>query len=111
MGAFAANAGKEYCKTIATNVTHRLRPHIIALHLKTDEPLNSDALRRSYDANFSALREALTALVDHAVVAAEKQRCFRIAPVSLEDLLDLAHERLLVEKETLRLPIQNDKNE
>jgi DNA-binding GntR family transcriptional regulator len=111
MDTFAVKAGKEHGKTVAANVAHRLRSDIVACHLKPDDPLKFDALRQSYGASFSTLREALTSLVADGLVAVEEQRGFRVAPVSLKDLLDLTHVRLLVEKEALRLTIENGKDD
>lgn len=111
MNTFAVKSGKEFGKTIAANVAHRLRSDIVACQLKPDESLKFDNLRQKYGASFTTLREALTSLVADGLVAVEEQRGFRVAPVSLKDLLDLTHVRLLVEKEALRLSIQNGKDD
>jgi DNA-binding GntR family transcriptional regulator len=102
---------KEFGKTIAADIAHRLRADIVACTLKPDEPLKFDALRHVYGASFSTLREALTSLTADGLVVAEEQRGFRVAPVSLHDLLDLTHVRLLVEIEALRLSIENGKDD
>jgi GntR family transcriptional regulator, carbon starvation induced regulator len=102
---------KEFGKTIAADVMHRLRSGIVACELKPGEPLKFDALRQAYGASFSTLREALTSLVADGLVVVEEQRGFHVAPVSLEDLLDLTHVRLLIEVEALRLSIENGKDD
>jgi DNA-binding GntR family transcriptional regulator len=111
MSLIAVKPRKEFGKTVAADVAHRLRAHIVACQLKPDEPLKFDALRQVYGASFSTLREALTSLVTDGLVVSEEQRGFRVAPVSLEDLQDLTHVRLLVEIEALRLSVENGKDD
>ena len=53
---------KEFGKTIAADITHRLREEIIACGLAPGEPLRFDVLRERFGASFTTLREALTAL-------------------------------------------------
>lgn len=107
----AVKPRKEFGKTIAADLSHRLRSDIVACALKPGEPLKFDALRQSYGASFSTLREALTSLVADGLVVNEEQRGFRVAPVSLDDLFDLTHVRLLVESDALRLSIENGKDD
>lgn len=102
---------KEFGKTIAADIAHRLRSDIVSCALKPDEPLKFDDLRRMYGASFTTLREALTSLIADGLVVAESQRGFRVAPVSLEDLFDLTQVRLLIETEALRKSIENGKEE
>jgi DNA-binding GntR family transcriptional regulator len=102
---------KQFGKTVAVDIAHRLRADIVACRLKPDEPLRFEALRQAYAASFSTLREALTSLVADGLVTCEEQRGFRVAPVSLEDLQDLTHVRVLVEIEALRLSVEHGKND
>lgn len=102
---------KEFGKTIAADIAHRLRSDIVSCALKPDEPLKFDDLRQMYGASFTTLREALTSLTADGLVVAESQRGFRVAPVSLEDLSDLTQVRLLIETEALRKSIENGKED
>ncbi|MBC7140505.1 MAG: FCD domain-containing protein, partial [Defluviimonas sp.] len=54
----------------------------------------------------STLREALTLLVGEALVTAEGQRGFRVAPISLADFEDIIRVRKLMELEALRESIR-----
>ena len=78
---------KEFGKTIAADITHRLREEIIACALPPGEPLRFDVLRERFGASFTTLREALTALAAEGLVDAQEQRGFRVAPVSRQDLI------------------------
>ena len=102
---------KEFGKTIAADIAHRLRSDIVACVLKPNDPLKFEDLRQMYGASFTTLREALTSLIADSLVVAESQRGFRVAPVSLEDLSDLTQVRLLIETEALRKSIENGKDD
>jgi GntR family transcriptional regulator, carbon starvation induced regulator len=99
------NSRKEFGKTVAADVTHRLREEIIACRLRPGEPLKFERLRASFGASFTTLREALTALVADGLVVTEEQRGFHVAPATLDDLFDITNARVLVEVEALRQSI------
>lgn len=101
----AARSRKEFGKTVAGDITHRLRQDIVGCRLKPGEPLKFDALRLAFGASFTTLREALTSLVADGLVVAEEQRGFRVAPVTAADLADLTHARVLIEVDLLRRSI------
>jgi GntR family carbon starvation induced transcriptional regulator len=101
----AAKARKEFGRTLAVDITHRLRQDIVSCRLKPGEALKFDALRSAFGASFTTLREALTSLSADGLVVAEEQRGFRVAPVTTEDLIDVTHARVLIEIELLRRSI------
>jgi GntR family transcriptional regulator, carbon starvation induced regulator len=101
----AAKTRKEFGKTLAVDITHRLRQDIVSCRLKPGEALKFDALRSAFGASFTTLREALTSLSADGLVVAEEQRGFRVAPVTTEDLIDVTHARVLIEIELLRRSI------
>jgi DNA-binding GntR family transcriptional regulator len=96
---------KQFGKTIAADITHRLREDIVSCRLQPGEPLRFDVLRLHFGASFTTLREALTALAAEGLVLAEEQRGFRVAPVSRSDLVEVTDARVLVEVELLRRSI------
>lgn len=84
----------------------RLRADIVEGRLQPGEKLRIEHLRRRYDVGAGTLREAITRLVSDALVEAEGQRGFRVAPVSLADLADLTELRLHIELDALRQSIR-----
>jgi GntR family carbon starvation induced transcriptional regulator len=107
MTAPAVRSRKEFGKTLAVDITHRLRQDIVACRLKPGEPLKFDALRLAFGASFTTLREALTSLTSDGLVLAEEQRGYRVAPVTTEDLLDVTNTRVLIEIELLKRSIEH----
>ena len=107
MSQSAVRPRKEFGKTIAGDITHRLREDIVACRLQPGDPLRFDALRDRFGASFTTLREALTALAAEGLVDAQEQRGFRVAPVSRRNLLEVTDARVLIEVELLRRSIEN----
>jgi DNA-binding GntR family transcriptional regulator len=64
--------------------------------------LRFEALRSVYRVSFSTLREGLSRLASEGLVVAVGQRGFRVAPVSIKEMMDLTEARVLVEREVLR---------
>jgi GntR family transcriptional regulator, carbon starvation induced regulator len=102
---------KEFGKTVAADVAHRLREDIVSCRLMPGEPLKFEQLRTNFSVSFSTLREALMALVADGLVVAEGQRGFHVAPASLADLLDVTDVRVMVELEALRKSIARGDDE
>jgi DNA-binding GntR family transcriptional regulator len=92
-------------RTRATDVLHRLRGDIIASSLLPGSRLRFETLRSVYHVSFSTLREGLSRLAAEGLVVADGQRGFRVAPVSLKEMMNLTDARVLVEREALRLSI------
>jgi GntR family carbon starvation induced transcriptional regulator len=97
---------REFGRTVATDVTYRLRQEIVGGKLPPGEPLRFDALRSAFGVSFTTLREALTALVAEGLVLAEEQRGFRVAPISARDLAEVTDARVLIEVEVMRRSIE-----
>jgi DNA-binding GntR family transcriptional regulator len=93
-------------KTLIEYAYHRLRQDIISGVLAPGSKLRVEHLRSSYDIGSSTLREALTLLVADALVTAEGQRGFKVAPISLEDLRDITRMRKMLETMALRDAIE-----
>ena len=70
------------------------------------EKLRVEHLKDQYQVGASTLREALSLLVSDALVIAEGQRGFRVAPISLTDLEDVTNTRVMLETEALRQSIR-----
>ncbi len=93
-------------RTLAADVHARLREDIVWCRLMPGAPLRFEAMKESYGASFTTLREALTALVADGLVVSEGQRGFRVAPVTRADLMDLTEARVLIERQLIRLAIE-----
>lgn len=89
--------------TRATDVLHRLRDDILACVFQPGQRLKFETLRDIYGVSFSTLREALSRLASEELVVAEGQRGFAVAAITREELLDLTHVRVVIERECLRL--------
>ncbi len=67
-----------------------LRTDILETRLQPGTRLRFDELRRSYDVGISPLREALMHLASEGLVVSEERRGYRVAPVSEDDLREIA---------------------
>ena len=89
------------------DVYRRLRADIVNCLLQPGERLRFETLRARYQAGVGTLREALSHLVSEGLVRTEAGRGFRVAPVSLADMLDIAHWRVEFEVRALTLSVQH----
>lgn len=74
-----------------------LRRDILATRLMPGAPLKLSALRSAYGVGWTPLREALSRLEAERLVTAISNRGFAVAPVSRNELEDLARARMVVE--------------
>jgi GntR family transcriptional regulator, carbon starvation induced regulator len=107
MSVTAFKRRKEFGKTLASDIAHRMRTEIVTCRLRPGEVLKFDTLRSAYGASFTTLREALTCLAAEGLVVAEEQRGFKVAPVTIGDLIDLTRARILIEVDLIRRSIEN----
>jgi DNA-binding GntR family transcriptional regulator len=97
-GAELESVGQEgVSKTLAGAVLASMRSDILELRLVPGSKLPFEALRERYDAGFSPLRESLSRLVVEGLVVGEDQRGFRVAPLTVEDFIDLTTLRQEIE--------------
>jgi GntR family carbon starvation induced transcriptional regulator len=94
-------------RTLAERAYLSLRRDVICGKLKPGEKLRVEHLKDQYQVSASTLREALSLLVSDALVSAEGQRGFRVAPISLTDLEDLTNTRVRLETEALRQSVRH----
>ncbi len=102
-----AQAGEAGSRTLIERAYAQLRDDIIEGRLAPDEKLRVEHLKAHYQVGAGTLREAITRLVSDALVVAEGQRGFRVAPIALEDLEDLTRLRLHIEIEAFRQSIRH----
>jgi len=94
-------------RTLIERTYGLLREDILNGRLVPGEKLLVEHLKLRYDVGAGTVREALSRLVSEAIVTAEGQRGFTVAPISIEDLTDVTNVRVAVETEALRLSIRN----
>jgi DNA-binding GntR family transcriptional regulator len=92
-------------KTLVEGAYQRLRRDIIEGVHAPGEKLRVEHLKDQYDVGAGTLREALLLLVTDALVVAQGQRGFRVAPISIEDFEDITRTRVLLETQALRQSI------
>lgn len=80
----------------------RLRRDIIEGRHPAGEKLRVEHLKETYQASAGTLREALALLVSDSLVVSQAQRGFRVAPMSLDDLIDITRTRTLLECSALK---------
>ena len=85
-----ARAPRQSSRTIASDVFDELRDDILTCRLVPGTRLRFKDLRARYRAGLSPIREALMRLVADDLVILEDHKGFRVAPVSQEELVDLA---------------------
>ena len=76
---------------------HRIRSDIIFGVLTPSGRLKLDSMKEDYGLSVSTLREILNRLTSEGFVVAEGQRGFEVAPVSIQNLRELAQMRILLE--------------
>ncbi len=90
---------------MSQSLTHstydRLRADIIFGRLRPGQKLRLEDLRSSCGVSIPTLREVLSRLAADGFVLSEDQRGFSVAPISAENLRELADLRKLVEMEAL----------
>lgn len=84
-------------ETIGDNAYRRIRADIIFGRIAPSQKLKLDKLKDVYGASISTLREILSRLTSEGLVVAEGQRGFEAAPVSVENLREVAALRQLLE--------------
>lgn len=80
---------------------NRLRKDVLSGNFEAGTKLKLDELQSHYGFSSSPLREALSRLAQEGLVRSDERRGFRVAPISLEDLRDITHMRLMLDVEAL----------
>ena len=102
----SAGQGGKTSRTLIEKTYERLREDIVTGRLWPDEKLRVEHLKLDYEVSGGTMREAITRLVSDALVVAEGQRGFRVAPIAVEDLEDITRLRVQIETEALRQSIR-----
>jgi DNA-binding GntR family transcriptional regulator len=84
-------------ETIGETVYRRIRSDIIFGALSPGQKLRLEKVSESYGTSISTLRELLNRMCAEGFIVAEGQRGFEVAPVSIQNLRELAQLRTLLE--------------
>ena len=93
-------------RTLATDLFEQLRSDILHNRLDPDSRLRFKELRARYHSGLSPLREALMRLVSEGLVILEDHKGFRVAPVSREEMKDIANTLLELEALAIRMAVK-----
>jgi DNA-binding GntR family transcriptional regulator len=91
---------------IGHEIYETIRRDIIFGRLEAGARLRLERMKADYGASVSTIREALSRLTTEGLVEAEGQRGFSVAPISDENLREIAELRILVESHALAQSIQ-----
>lgn len=94
-------------QTVRSSTYNRIKRNIIFGAHNPGEKLKLEELRQRYGTSVSTLRETLSRLASDGFVVAEAQRGFHVAPVSAEDLTEIAELRILLECSALKASVKN----
>lgn len=92
--------------TVGNSTYQKIKHDIIFGDLEPASKLKLDSLKTKYSTSMSTLRESLNRLASEEFVIAEEQRGFFVAPVSREDLTEIADLRVMLECHALKLSIE-----
>ncbi len=93
-------------RTFADEALIKLRHEIITGHFAAGEKLRPDLLEQQYGIGRNPIREALSRLAVEGLVRGEGQRGFQVAPISRDELLDIADLRQRLSTMALARSIQ-----
>lgn len=92
---------------VGDDTYRRLRADVVFGRLRPGHKLRLDGLKETYGVSVSTLREILNRLTAEGLVIAEGRRGFEVAPVSAENLKELADLRLLLESHAMQISFAN----
>jgi len=102
----ATSSGRRPSRTLTTDLFEQLRYDILHNRLDPGSRLRFRELRERYKSGLSPLREALMRLVAEGLVLLEDHKGFRVAPVSREEMIDIANTLLELEAIAIRWAIE-----
>ncbi len=88
------------------DVAQALRLEILNGQRMPGERVQLEGLRQDYAVSLSPIREALSRLVSEGLLIPSGQRGYRVAPVSIEEFLDIKNQRIDLEQKALRESIR-----
>jgi GntR family transcriptional regulator, carbon starvation induced regulator len=99
----ATSSARRRSRTLTTDLFEQLRSDILHNRLDPGSRLRFRDLRDRYQSGLSPLREALMRLAAEGLVLLEDHKGFRVAPVSREEMVDIANTLLELEAIAIRM--------
>ena len=87
--------------SLTAQAYQRLRGDILACRLRPGEKLKISDICATLGFSLGAVREALSRLTSEGLVEAERNKGFRVTPITQSELVDLTRTRILIECECL----------
>jgi DNA-binding GntR family transcriptional regulator len=107
-GSVAASPGgpAKASRTLTTDLFEQIRFDILHNRLEPGSRLLFRDMRERYRSGLSPLREALMRLVSEGLVRLEDHKGFSVAPVSREEMIDIANTLLELEAIAIRMAVE-----
>ena len=93
-------------RTLTTDLFELIRSDILHNRLEPGSRLRFRDMRERYRSGLSPLREALMRLVSEGLVRLEDHKGFSVAPVSREEMIDIANTLLELEAIAIRMAVE-----
>ena len=93
-------------RTLTTDLFEQIRSDILHNRLEPGSRLRFRDMRERYRSGLSPLREALMRLVSEGLVLLEDHKGFSVAPVSREEMIDIANTLLELEAIAIRMAVE-----
>jgi DNA-binding GntR family transcriptional regulator len=93
-------------RTLTTDLFEQIRSDILHNRLEPGSRLRFRDMRERYRSGLSPLREALMRLVSEGLVRLEDHKGFSVAPVSREEMIDIANTLLELEAIAIRMAVE-----
>lgn len=93
--------------TLEAMVREKIRSDILSGELEPNARLRIKRLSERYAVGGSPLREALSRLVPEGLIAIEENRGFRVAPLSIAELIEITEMRQIIEVQAFRRALRN----
>jgi DNA-binding GntR family transcriptional regulator len=106
-GAASGRAAGRQSRTITTDLFEQLRSDILHCRLAPGSRLRFKELRQRYSSGLSPLREALMRLVSEGLATLEDHKGFQVAPVSQDEMVDIATTLAELESVAVRKAIEH----
>ena len=102
----AAEKPVKASRTLTTDLFEQIRSDILHNRLEPGSRLRFRDMRERYHSGLSPLREALMRLVSEGLVRLEDHKGFSVAPVSREEMIDIANTLLELEAIAIRMAVE-----